>query len=275
MSANAIVGEVVRRQHTVINLLGAHPTGLLISDFTIALYLDGVAATETVTLSDLGSGNYEFLFTPLSPGIYTFFGTEGAFANSQGLSFNDAWITVLTEAVFTPSPANAFCAVTDVERYMTQNFSSTSSPTDMDVLGWMEELARRLTAKCEVAGHRVTPAGGNAPLSGLPPDTELEAMLRAANALGVAVMACNGGYLGVPPADSDRGSTFYAEYLKLMGGLVPGSATEILGEIVEYIQATFAPGAYAATHISTGQVTRYSPPAGLASTLRVNELTEW
>lgn len=260
MSANIVLGSVAVRQHTVVGFAGP-VTGLLISNFSIALYLDGSAAPETISLVELGSGNYEFRFTPLSAGTYTFFGVELTnFANSAQNSFNDAWVVVSSAAVFIPAASNAFCSLSDVQRVTNRTFSSTSNPTDTSVLGFMEEVAAEMSATFRRAGQYLTPAAMASPI-----DTSTDAgkhiqdLARLANALGAAALAEGASYGGTPPNDSDRPNQFQDRYLSLMGWADKGSGVVLMGTIPAFVKSVFA-GGFMSSHRLSSEVAAATAP---------------
>ena len=269
-------GDTVRVPWLVTALDGSHPATLVIGDFTVALIRNGSAASETVSLSNIGTGKYEFVYTGANAGVYNLTVTEGSFTNSAGTSFTNSQVFLSAGSTASASASDAFCSQADVERYVGRTFSSSSTPSASAVLSFMAEVANQLTAICDRAGRRVTPANGDTPI-GTATGTmvELAGMLREANALGAAAMAEMSGYLGAPPNETGRADAYYTAFIRLAGGIIPGSAQVVEGLIAGYIAATFASGTISATHVSTGQATSYAPTTAVTSTLNVTEATQW
>lgn len=234
----------------VIDLTGAVVSGLTATDFNIDLTKDQATTAETVSVTSVGDGVYVFAFIPLATGTYGLSVQEkGTFANSQQGGFSGReWVVTAAGAAFAPDAANCFCSQSDVERYAGKTFSATSTPSATAVLGFMEEVASDLTAVCQLSGKRITPAGGDAPLTVSGTGVQLEDLLREANAIGACYRVETASYLGMPPNDSGRALYFLGRYVELAGGVIPGSAQTIEGRIPAFIATGVLTTLFAVTH---------------------------
>ena len=90
----------------------------------------GVAAGEVITLVEIGvTGRYSFSFTPENAGLYKLYFVEQAGA-VRLRTWTYSFEVVSAGSVFAPAFANAFCAETDLERWIQQAITSTSNPSE-------------------------------------------------------------------------------------------------------------------------------------------------
>jgi hypothetical protein len=259
------IGQIIRIYHRVVNNVPASVPDLTLVDFEIELYLNGSPASESVTVSYLGDGNYMFQFSPTAAGTYGMVMTElvsVANPNSVQNGFTQSWIVTSSGVPeFSATFDNAFCGQSDVERYAGRKFTTTTTLSQNELAGMAEETAAYLIAQTSQAGHTITPDS-----MGAPPDLStvagqvLEDMLRAANALGVAARADRAGYLGANPNSSNRAEIFYGQFIGLAGGYDPATAKEIEGAIPRYIQSVYN-RSFVTTHIDSGDTAAAIRPA--------------
>lgn len=260
------VGTQIVHLHKVFDTGEAAVTGLDSADFDIVLGKDGAAAAEAVAVAEIGAtGTYVFSFTPLYAGTYSLLVQEGAFTLSKRLTFEEAWTVTTAGATFAANFANAYCALTDVERYAGEVWTATSTPADTAIAGFAVENAAELTAIVAQAGLTVAP--------GYSADATLVALLRKANAIGSAIAAKMAGFIGTAP-NQDAINALHAEYLRLIG------ASEIDGLIPTYVGGiagggTAASSGQASTHISAEGCAQYHPASGSTESLQWNGDTRW
>ncbi len=184
MSAYVSGNDVV--QHWTILDTSSDPlTGMVkTTDITLNLHNQSgstmVASSETVTMTEIGStGHYYFVFTPTGTGLYVLqFKEINASTLLRTGRFDFA--VVSAGSTFAPAFSNAFCAETDMERWIQQAITSTSSPSATEAAGFAESRAAVLMSFCAAKGFTVTPstvtAGGR-----------LEDLLRDANTIGACL----------------------------------------------------------------------------------------
>lgn len=180
-----VAGNLVIDYYRVLDQNDAPLTGMLVpADVTLSLYRQSggvlIAASEVVSWTEIGAtGSYFFTFTPQFTGLYLLYLVE--VDALTGLRQRDFRYDILAAgAVFAPSYANAFCAETDVERYLLQQIDSTTKPNDTQVAGWAQGRADVLESLCAGLGSTVTPLTVAA-------GSRLEGLLREANAIGAAL----------------------------------------------------------------------------------------
>ena len=154
------------------------------TDVTFSLHrttaTGGIASTETVGLTEIGvTGHYVIDFTPANVGVYTLQLKEiNASSLQRTVQFDFEVHTA--GSVFTPSYANAYCAETDLERWIQQPISSTTEPDATEAAGFSESRAAVLSAFCTMKGFAVTPATVTS-------GSRLQDLLREANAIGASM----------------------------------------------------------------------------------------
>lgn len=146
-----------------------------------------VVASETVAWTEIGTtGTYFFSFTPTLTGLYVLTITSlltGSGAGSDGAIVPFRYEVLAAGAVNTPSYQNAYCAESDVERYLLQPIDSTTKPNDTQVASFAVGRSARLTSLMQGLGKTTSPA--DTALAG----TTLLSILREAAAVGAALDA--------------------------------------------------------------------------------------
>ena len=179
-----VAGNLVLDQWTVLDGNSDPLTGMLVpADVTLTLLRQSgstmIAASETVAWTEIGvTGRYYLSFTPQNTGLYVLILRE-IDGNTQQRVYEFRYDVLAAGATFAPSYANAFCAETDVERYLNQQIDSTTSPNDTAAAGWAEGRADALESLCAALGNPVTPATITA--------GRLQGLLREANSIGAAM----------------------------------------------------------------------------------------
>jgi hypothetical protein len=161
-----------------------------------------VTATETVTWTALGLGYYEISFTPTQSGIYSLFLHElnvGSMMRRWLFTFE----VIAAGSVFAPAYTDAFCAETDIERWLQESISSTTKPSDTEAAAFAVSRAALLMAVCEKYGVTTTPTTITA-------GSRLLNILRDCNAIGAALDYTTAQSFGVMPSRTDRISAFDA-----------------------------------------------------------------
>jgi hypothetical protein len=139
-----------------------------------------VAAAEDVTFTETGAtGYYTISFTPASTGLYSLWVKE-INADSMLRQVQVDFSVVSAGSAFSPNFSNAFCAETDMERWLQQAITATTSPSSTEAAGFAETRAAVLMGMCARLGYTVTPT---TVISG----SRLEDLLREANAIGSAM----------------------------------------------------------------------------------------
>jgi hypothetical protein len=179
----AVAGNTVRTVYLYLDINDAPLTGQTTpANITFVLMRDSgsgmVPAGETITFSETATaGYYNLYFTPVNTGLYTLFCKE--LAGGQRQPRFDFQV-LAAGSIFSPSYANAFCAETDIERWLNQSIDSASKPSDAATTAFAESRGAQLMGLCARLGYPVTPltvTSGSA----------LEDMLRDANAIGAAL----------------------------------------------------------------------------------------
>lgn len=139
-----------------------------------------VDATELISWTEVGtSGDYYITFTPQNTGLYWMylsFVDPAALPSQRDMRYD----IIAAGATFAPSYADAFCAETDLERWLQQQIDSTTQPNDTQAAGFATGKADVLESLCAGLGDAVTPATVTA-------GSRLEGLLREANAVGAAL----------------------------------------------------------------------------------------
>lgn len=260
-----VAGNTIRIMRAILNLSDAPLTGMTMpADITASLFRDTgsatVAASETVSMTEIGAtGYYNVAFTPANSGLYTL---ELAEVNvNTGLRRSHHEFQVYAAgSVFAPAYSNAFCAETDVERWINAGISSSTSPSDTDATAWAESRAAVLMSVCAKLGYAVTPSTVTA-------GSRLEDMLREANAIGAALDYLTAQTRALAPFDAGRGRLgafrdmweSYVGHYSESGTWIPGLLSdEISGNLISLSTDHILSGDTAAA--STSQATDIGIP---------------
>jgi hypothetical protein len=230
-----VAGNLVLDSYTVLDGMDVPLTGMTSpADVALTLYRQSgvtmIAAAETVAWAEIGaSGTYYFSFTPTATGLYMLRLVE--------LNVNTAlrqsafrYDVLASGAQFAPSYANAFCAESDVERYLLQPIDTTTKPNDTTVAGWAQGRADALESLCAGLGLAITPSTVTA-------GSRLEGLLREANAIGAAMDATVAQVFGTAGAKTDKAEALQAKWVEYYGGPLPGFVTKVVGLIEAEIKA--------------------------------------
>lgn len=195
MSALVIAGADYTFEVTVYDLSGTAKTGLVAGNFSTSLLrrtLIGTyaAAGETVSVSELGSGRYGFTFTAAADADeYHSYWLQVTEANNFALSremVHDLFAATSTETT-TTSEDDAFCDVTDVEARMGQNATTSTRPTEAELIAMMVRRAEQIEAELAALGYIATPDDGANPIETTSQSGRvLRGMARDVNALYAA-----------------------------------------------------------------------------------------
>lgn len=243
-----VLGDVVVKGYTIWDQNNNPLTGM-VETTDVVFYLHRrsssasamVAATEDVTLTEIGvTGHYSIVFTPQNLGEYRLQIEEiNVNTNLQIMAWD--FNVLPAGAVFLPSFANAFCAESDIERYLGRTISATTNPTATMAAGYAEEIAAILSSIAAKRGHSITPTTVTA-------GSRIEDILRAANAIGAARFYVVAQQLGHSPNVSEqyeRLGTLWEEYVR------PGNGKDIApGYLIEEIKGNLA--SLSTDHILSG-----------------------
>lgn len=195
-----VAGNVIYQPYYFLDEDGVTPlTGKTTpADITFALkrYTSSgsVAASETVTFPERGSGYYDICFTPENSGLYTVF----SFEQIEGFRTREFPFEVLSAgAAYLPSYANAFCSESDIERWLQFGIDASTNPNDTETAGFAQTRANVLMSLCASLGYTVTPSSVTA-------GSRLESLLRDANAIGAALDYSIAQQFRQSPSRSDR-----------------------------------------------------------------------
>ena len=135
--------------------------------------------------------------------------------------------------------ANAYCAETDVERYLQFAIEATSKPTSDEAGDFGEGRATVLTSLCSAWGKAVAvgATSGN-----------LTIMLREANAIGAALDYILGQEQGESPSTSDKIEHLQDQWVNYVGD--PGDKNAPPGWLEQEIKGNLS--ALAINHILSG-----------------------
>jgi len=211
-----VAGNAIHQQWVILDILGA-PLGGMTMPADIVAKLNRststaiVAASETVSMSPIAgqTGYYNITFTPESSGIY-FLELNEINANTLKRRWPFTYEIVSAGAVYLPSFANAFCAETDVERYLQKAIDANTSPSDSETAGFAQSRAVVLMSLCAGFGLTVTPAT-------VTPASRLEGLLREANAIGAALDYELAQQLRVSPNRTERIDYFLGMWQQYYG----------------------------------------------------------
>lgn len=202
-----------------------------------------IAASESIGFAETAVlGDYSIYFTPQNSGTY-FLTVQELSALTMQRNWIYTYEVLPAGALFIPSAAGCFCAVSDVARYAGLTFTNTSSPVTSDMaLGFCEERAAGIMAMCAFWGFSVNPAT-------VETGSILEDLLRSANAIGAAIDAVVAWYAAVEPSESEKVRSLMQSWINLMG-----DGAKIKGAIQLQVESSFSASGVR-THISSGEVT--------------------
>src|SRR3990172_6330054 len=170
---------------TVLDLSSNPLTGVTTpAGITFALHRQSgsvaVAATEPITWTEIGvTGTYSIVFTPVNAGQYKMELKE-LHVSSQQRVYPFFYEVVTAGSAFSPTFANAFCAETDIERWIQQPITASTQPSSNEAAGFAETRAAAHMSLCHRLGFTVTP-------STVVAGSRIEDLLREANAVGAAL----------------------------------------------------------------------------------------
>jgi hypothetical protein len=214
-----------------------------------------VAASETLSWTEIGTtGRYYFSFTPTNSGIYILHLNE-IHALSGGSQPTFRYDVVAAGAVFSPTYSNAFCAESDIERWIQTSIDATSRPNDTEAAAFAESRAAVLMTLCAKWGLTITPSTVTA-------GSRLEDLLREANAIGAALDYTVAQQFAYQPSKSDRAIMLQSRWIEYVGGAQPGFVTESIGILQKEIGNLVS---LATDHILSGD-TMANPAASAPAT---------
>ncbi len=180
-----VSGNDVVQEWTILDTSSDPLTGMVkTTDITVTLHNQSgstfIASSETVTLTEIGSsGHYYFKFTPTGTGVYVLqFKEINASTLLRTGRFDFA--VVSAGSTFAPAFSNAFCAETDMERWIQQTIDGTTRPSATEAAGFAESRAAVLMSFCAAKGFTVTPSTVTA-------NSRMEDLLRDANCIGASL----------------------------------------------------------------------------------------
>lgn len=197
-----VSGNQIRTLWTVLDQNSSPLTGVTTpAGITFTLHRDSgsayVAASETVSWAEIGvTGHYYISFTPANTGRYTLQLKE-LHVSSLGRTWVFHYDVLAAGAVFVPAYSNAFCSESDVERWLQQDITSSTKPSDTQVAGFAETRASILMSLCARLGYSVTP-------STVTSGSRIEDLLRDANAIGAGWDATVSQTFGTAPSKTER-----------------------------------------------------------------------
>lgn len=188
-----------------------------------------VAASEVISWTEIGAtGRYYFSFTPVNSGLYIVYGQEVSLATLRR-AFEFRYEVLAAGAEFSPTYANAFCAESDIERWIQQAITASTKPNDTETAGFAEARAARLMALMAGLGFTVTPATVTA-------GSRLEDLLREANAIGAAIDYTIAQQFANRPNLSERVERLQMLWLEFYGDVLAGKPgiieSEVTGNLV-------------------------------------------
>ncbi len=217
-----------------------------------------IAATESITWTEKGSGFYDIIFTPQNSGPYSLWLHE-LNVDSMGRWFPFSWDIGAVGSVYLPSFANAFCSKSDVERWLQKAITSSTNPSDTETAGFAQSKATILQSLCASLGYPTTPATVTA-------GSRIENLLREANAVGAALDYELAQQLRVSPNRSERIDYFLGIWQQYYGQGpfegTPGAKPAGKGYIEVEIRGNLA--SLATNHILSGDTV--APSGGSAPT---------
>lgn len=234
---SVVAGNTVLEAWTVLDLASAPLTGMTSpADVTIVLMRQSgttlVAAAETVTFTESATaGRYYMTFTPQNSGLYVLYLAETNVGSLQRTT-EFRYDIVSAGSVLSPSYANAFCSESDIERWLSQGISSSTTPSDTVATAFAQARAGILMSLCNRLGYTVTPSTVTA-------SSRMETLLREANAIGAAYDYTLAQAFGTGPSKTERANWLeglwkqYAGYTSEFGKPVSGIIEmEIRGGLV-------------------------------------------
>lgn len=246
--------------------LGAANTGLAGTMSAVAKYtVDGsavVTSAVTVTIAEIAgsAGDYSVKYTPDVEGTWLLTATE-----STNL-YTYAWETQVGAATASVSASNAFCSEADVIAIVQAGeYSATTSPTENEVLGFMQRRASELVS---AMGHVmqdsvVYPATIDETTNA---GATLGRHLRMANSVGAAMDAIEAGGFTETPARSERVSELAELYGVLLSQLEDPNGVSRL-----YLGYSGRTG----THLASGEVTTGTITSTEAPGVYITTKTDW
>ena len=260
-----VANNQVVEPYTILDFANSDPlTGMTDpTDITLDLQRESsgavIAASETLTITEIGAtGRYYYTFTPSNSGLYIVYIKE-LHADSLQRTDEFRYDVVSAGAAFSPSYSNAYCAETDIERFLQYSITSSTKPNDTETGAFAEERAAVLSSLCTGWGFAVTP-------STIVAGTRLEDLLRAANAIGGALDYTVAQQLGRTPADASKRVEFYEGlWIQYVGGQRLNSLENTVGWIEKEIKMNLA--ALATDQILSGD----TAAAPVPSTPPINE----
>jgi hypothetical protein len=257
--ADRTVGNIIVEGWTVFDLAGAPLTGMTSpAHVTLTLVRQSgstmVAAAEAITWTEIGvTGRYYFSFTPLYSGLYVVYGLEIS-ALTLCRAFEFRYDVRAAGATFAATYANAYCAETDIERWIQTLIDATTSPDDTEAAAFAESRASVLSSLCSGWGYSVTPATITA-------GSRLEDMLREANAIGAALDYTVAQQFSNRPSTSNRVERFQQLWIDYVGD--PGNKNAKAGFIENEIKGSLV--SLASDHIISGDTVAYDEGAAPTS----------
>jgi hypothetical protein len=258
---SAVAGNLTLDGWTVLDLNDNPLTGMLVpGDVTLTLQRQSgsalVAASETVSWAEVGAtGRYFFSFTPQNTGLYLLYLKE--INVNTGLRQPEFRYDVLAAgAQFAPSYANAFCAESDLERWLGMSISATTHPSDTEAAGFAESRAAILMSLCAGLGYPVTPATVTA-------GSRLEDLLRDANSVGASADYLIAQGKGVRPFGAQTLVDNLLSLWKTYVGSYTSSGVFVPGLIAAEIRGNLA--SLATDYILSGD-TQAAPTSGMPPT---------
>lgn len=196
-------GTVIRFRRRILDSNDVPLGGMTMpADITASMMRDTgtamVVATETVTMSPIAgsTGDYYVEFTPQNSGSYSVLLQE-INVNTGLRNTQSEFIVYAAGSLFLPSYTNAFCAESDIERWLQQSIDTTAHPSDTETPAFAETRAAILMSLCARYGFTVTPSTVTA-------GSRMEDILRDANAVGAALDYTTAQNFGKAPFKTER-----------------------------------------------------------------------
>lgn len=166
-----------------------------------------VAATETATITEVGTGYYVVAYTPAHAGTYRGLVTESTtFAEFTFEDYVEDTTTVTADA-------DAYCGIADVEAFLGWTAATTTKPTQAQVENFMARRAAELYALMASQLGASTPGPANYTTviaTSSDRGLALSRVLAMANAIGAAMDAILAMEAGETPGRSERAGDFAA-----------------------------------------------------------------
>jgi len=242
-----VTGNIIGVLWTVLDGSNAAVTGITTpADVTFTLHRESsgiyVAASETVSWAEIGAtGSYSVTFTPANTGRYVLQLTEILPDCPMARVMRWDFDVLSAGSVFTPAFANAFCAESDMERWLQQSITSSTRPSSTEAAGFAEGRAAMLMGLCASLGYEVTP-------STVTNGSRLQDLLRESNAIGAAADYTIAQSFGTQPSRTERGPWLNEKWSEFYGTIVDG--VRIGGAIEAEIRGNMV--SFATDHILSG-----------------------